>query len=235
MADKDLKLALLLKLNDQMSKGLRVALKTVQDESKKTSRSIEDIAKAANKVKPTGFERLNSVMKTMQGTAKGLLSTLNKVGQVGVAGAAGGYVLKSAAAAPMAYDRRLALLSNTANSNLDATGRIAAKAKLDAAIRNASKYGGTPEQNAETLNTLVGSGAFGNANQAAGLLPTLAKYQTGTGAAGTDLAQILVAAKQTMGMTDAQMPVMLSKAIKAGQEGGFELSDMAIGLSTAMA
>lgn len=227
MADKNLELALLLKLNDQMSRGLRAAMRTAQDESKKTGRSLADIAKSTNNIKPTGIERLNKALRTVQNTAKGVLGTLNNIARAGAAVAAGGYVLKAAAERPIAYDRRLALLSNTANSGLDAAGRIRAKAQLDAAIRNASRFGGSPEQNAETLNTLVGSGAFGNANQAAGLLPMLAKFQTGTGAPGNDLAQIMVAAKQTMGMSDAQLPVMLSKAIRAGQEGGFELTDMA--------
>lgn len=232
MSGKNLELALLLKLNDQMSKGLKAAMQTVDKEAKTASKSIESIAKAANGVRPTGFERMNASLKTMHNTAKSTLATLAQIGrtgiQVGSAVIAGAYVAKSAAERPMSYDRRLALLSNTANNDLDAAGRIAAKEKLNAGIRGAvNAGGGTPEQAADTLNTLVGSGAFGNANQAVSLLPMLQKMSTATGASGNDLAQIAIAAKQTMGIADKDMPAMLSKAIKAGQEGGFELTDMA--------
>ncbi len=230
---RNLELALLLRLNDQMSRGLRTAMQGVSRESNTASRSVESIVTAANRVRPTGIERMTAALRTMHSTARSALSTL---AQVGAAGMAGGYVLKNAIERPMAYDRRLALLSNTANSDLDATGRIAAKEKLNAGIRNAVNIGGgTPELAADALNTLVGSGAMGNANHSISLLPTIQKYATGSGASGNDLAKIMIAAKQNMGIADADMPAMLSKSIRAGQEGGFELSDMSKWLPQQMA
>jgi hypothetical protein len=235
MAGSNLELALLLRLNDQMSRGLRAAMQNVSQESRTASRSVENIAAAANRVRPAGIERMNAALRTLHSTAKSTLSTLAKIGsttaQVGSAVMAGGYVAKSAAERPMAYDKRLALLSNTANSDLDAAGRIAAKIQLDKGIRQAVNKdqgggGGTPEQALDALNTLVGSGAFGNAKQAMSLLPMVQKNATGTGADSNDLAKIMIAAKQNMGIADRDMPAMLSKAIRAGQEGGFELSDM---------
>jgi hypothetical protein len=240
MAGKNLELALLLKLNDQMSKGLKAVMQGVEKESRSAGKSLSSIAAEVNKIRPTGIDRLHASLKQVHNTAKSTLSTLAQIGrtgaQVGSAVMAGGYMAKSAAERPMTYDRRLALLSNTANSDLDATGRIAAKENLNAGIKNAvNAGGGTPEQAADALNTLVGSGAFGNANQAVSLLPMVQKYSTGSGASGNDLAQILVAAKQTMGIADKDMPAMLSKAIKAGQAGGFELTDMAKWLPQQMA
>jgi hypothetical protein len=240
MAGKNLELALLLKLNDQMSKGLKAAMQSVEKDSKSAGKSLASIATEANKIRPTGIDRLHASLKQVHNTAKSTLATLAQIGrtgaQVGSAVMAGGYVAKSAAERPMAYDRRLALLSNTANNNLDAAGRIAAKQNLNAGIKNAvSVGGGTPEQALDALNTLVGSGAFGNANQAMGLLPTIQKNSTGTGADSNDLAKIMIAAKQNMDIADKDMPAMLSKAIRAGQEGGFELSDMSKWLPQQMA
>lgn len=233
MSGKNLELALLLSLKDQMSKGLRAAMQGVDKESKSVGKSLASVAAEANKIRPTGIDRLNASLKTAHNTAKSMLSTLAQVGSATVAGS---YALKSAADRPMAYDRRLALLSNTANSDLDAAGRIAAKEKLNSGIRGAVNVGGgTPEQAADALNTLVGSGAFGNANQAVSLLPTVQKNATGTGADGNDLAKIMIAAKQNMDIADKDMPAMLSKAIRAGEEGGFELKDMAKWLPQQMA
>jgi hypothetical protein len=240
MAGKNLELALLLKLNDQMSKGLKAAMQSVEKDSNSAGKSLARIAQETNKIRPTGVDRLNASLKKVHDTAKSTLSTLAKIGsagaQAGAAVMAGGYVAKSAAERPISYDRKLALLSNTANNNLDAAGRIAAKEKLNAGIKQAvTEGGGTPEQALDALNTLVGSGAFGNANQAMSQLPTVQKYTTGTGADSNDLAKIMIAAKQNMGIADKDMPAMLSKAIRAGQEGGFELSDMSKWLPQQMA
>jgi len=236
----NLELQLLLKLNDQMSVGLKSAMKSVQQESSNVAKSMDRIANATRRIKPTAIERMTGALRSMQGAAKASISVLQKVGQAGAAAFAGGYVLKSAAERPMAYDRRLAIMANTAYSDRDVAGRIAGKSKMDAAIRSAVKQGGgTPEQAAETLNELIGSGAMGQGqagiNSSLSLLPTLQKYATGTGADPQDLAKIVIAAKQSMGITDAQIPAMLSKAIKGGQEGGFELNDMAKWLPQEMA
>lgn len=230
MAGKNLELALLLKLNDQMSKGLRAAMQGVDKESQTAGKSMESLAKAANTIRPTGIDRLHASLKKVHDTAKSTLSTLANIYSTGAkivgAAAAGGYVAKSAAERPMAYGRRLALLSNTANNDLDAAGRIAAKEKLNSGIRNAVNVGGgTPELAADALNDLVSSGEF-NMDQALAQLPTIMKNSTGTGASGKDLAQILISAKQVMGIADKDLDTVLSKSIRGGQEGQFELPDM---------
>ncbi|MDP1681090.1 MAG: phage tail tape measure protein [Burkholderiales bacterium] len=148
---------------------------------------------------------------------------------------AGGYVIKQAAAAPMAYDRRLALMANTAFSDRSVAGRIAGKRELDSTIVGAVRTGGgTREDAAETLDSLLASGAF-NAKSAGGLLPLLQKYATGAGAAPKDLANIAIRAKQNFGIRDDQFGEMFDKAIASGQAGGFELKDMARWLPQQMA
>jgi hypothetical protein len=235
-----MELQLLLKLNDQVSRGASAALRTVQRESRNTTRDLNGIAAAANRIRPTGIERMTSALRQMQRAAKSSLEMLQKGAQFGAGLAAGGYVLKQAAARPMAFDRRLALLANTAYSDQGVSGRIAGKAQLRSSIRAAVNYGGgNPEQAADTLNTLVGSGAFGQGrsgiNNSLKLLPTLLRASSGTGADANDLARIAIAGKQNLGLTDDEMPAAIAKAIRAGQEGGFELNDMARWLPQQMA
>lgn len=235
----NLELQMLLKLNDQMSKGLKSAMQTVRQESDGVAKSVAGIASAASRIKPTAIERMTSALRSMQGAAKSSVAMLQKVAQAGAAAAAGGYVLKSAADRPMAYDRRLVIMANTAYSDRDVAGRIAGKSEMDAGIRRAVKLGGTPEQAADTLNELIASGAMGKGqagiNSSLSLLPTLQKAATGIGGDPKDLAKIVIAAKQSMGITDAQIPALLSKAIKGGQEGQFESRDMAKWLPQQMA
>lgn len=237
---KNIELQLILRLNDQLSRGLKSALQAVQGESKAVENSVSGIAAATARIKTTPIERITSALRTMRSAASAARETLMKVAQTGAAVAAGGYVLKSAAARPMDYDRRLALMANTAYSERDVAGRIAGKSELDKAIRAATRNGhGTPEQAAETLNTLVSSGAMGQGkaglDASMKLLPMLQEAAQGTGASGNDLAQIAIAAKQNMGLSNEQIPLAISKAIRAGQEGGFELSNMARWLPQQMA
>lgn len=237
---RNLELQLLLRLNDQMSRGLKSALQAVQGESKAVENSVSGIAAATARIKTTPIERMTSALRTMRSAASAAHETLMKVARVGAAAAAGGYVLKSAADRPMAYDRKLALVANTAYGDRDVAGRIAGKAEIEAGVRDAVKrYGGTPEQILDTFTTLVGSGAMGQGQagvkSSLGALPFLQQAATGTGASGNDLAHIYLAAKQNMGMSDREAQLGISKAIKAGQEGGFELKDMARWLPQQMA
>ena len=257
MSHSDLNLVMLLRLNNQMSRGLREAMTSAQRDmlgvergttsatrsmtglnraARESASSLTRIATASRGINAAPVDRLTRSLRGLHTAASSSYSMLMNVAKVGASIAAGGFVLKAAAEKPMAYDRRLALLSNTANSDLDVGGRIAAKKQLDSGIRNAvNTGGGTVDKAMDALNALVGSGAFGNATQSLKLLPMLQKFSTGSGAQAEDLAAIMVAAKRNMGITDKEMPVMLSKAIRAGQLGGFELTDMAKFLPEQMA
>ncbi len=140
----------------------------------------------------------------------------------------------------MDYDRKLALTSNVAYSDRDATGRIAGKMELDKAVRKAQQAGlGSQDQVLETLNQLVGSGAMGEGSKGVknsiDLLPTIAKAATGSGADPSDIAKIVIAGKQNMNMSNDEIKKFLSQSITAGNLGGFELKDMARYLPEQMA
>ena len=114
-------------------------------------------------------------------------------------------------------------------------GRRAGMADLDRAITAAVRFGGGKrEQGAETLDTLIASGAM-SVTDAMQLLPQLQRKATGTGADPAELAQIAIRGMQTFGIKPDQISQALDMAIVAGQAGGFELKDMARWLPKQMA
>lgn len=145
---------------------------------------------------------------------------------------AGGLTAAGAVVAPsvrnqMSYEQRLANMANTAFADSNTADRRKGMQSMDALIRRSvSIGGGNKESAAETLDTLLASGAVDYAS-AERLMPVLQKYSSATGADSRDLAQIAIRLKQTFGITDDQIPVALSMAVKSGQLGSFELKDQA--------
>jgi len=213
---------------EQVARAARI----VDQSGSQATTSLTHLAAAANKPHTSAIDKLATSLKNVRSVAAATLDTINGIARAGTQVAAGGYVMAAASKRPIKYETQVAALSNTASSGLDKAGRIFSQKTLDAAIQKAIREnGGAQESAIENLNSLVGSGAFGNGKDAVqnalGMLPTVQKAQTASLADGKDIAQILISAKQTMGIGDAQMPALISKAIKAGQEGGFELKDMA--------
>lgn len=197
------------------------------------SMSMREQARAAeaarNKVRELNNEmgKFTLAQKAMRGLQTG----------AAVAGgaAAAGYVLSKPIGQTMDYGMRLAQMSNTAFTERDTIGRIAGKRELNTAIVNATRIGGgTRESSAETLDTLIASGAM-SGKDAMGMLPTLTKAATASGADSSQLAQIGVRGMQTFGIKPGEMGKVIDMAITAGQAGGFELKDMAKWLPQQMA
>lgn len=156
-----------------------------------------------------------------------------------VAGAAGAgaaaYTLKDPARQAMSYDRRLAGMANTAYAERDAAGRIAGMKTLESAVNRARKFGGgTREQAAEALDTMIASGTVSETDAMA-MLPGIMKAATASGADANALATIAIRAKQSFKIRAEDIPAVLSAAMAAGQAGGFELKDMAKWLPQQMA
>lgn len=197
------------------------------------SMSMREQARAAeaarNKVRELNNEmgKFTLAQKAMRGLQTG----------AAVAGgaAAAGYVLSKPISQTMDYGMRLAQMSNTAFTERDTIGRIAGKRELNTAIINATRLGGgTRENTAETLDTLIASGAM-SGKDAMGMLPTLTKAATASGADSSQLAQIGIRGMQTFGIKPGEMSKVIDMAITAGQAGGFELKDMAKWLPQQMA
>ncbi|MCW3479741.1 phage tail tape measure protein [Neisseriaceae bacterium JH1-16] len=182
--------------------------------------------------------QVRELRREMQGVSqlqRGMMAGAKGVA-AGVAGAAGaGYVLAQPVRRTMDYDRRLAMMANTAYAERDVAGRRAGMRELDEAIKHAVRVGGgTREGAAETLDNLIASGSMSQ-KTAINLLPTLQKNSTGTGADPNELGNIAVRAMQTFKIKENEIPMVLDMAIKAGQEGGFELKDMSKWLPQQMA
>lgn len=127
----------------------------------------------------------------------------------------------------MTYEQRLAMMANTAFADQGLAGRRAGMQSMDKAIRKSVAVGGgTKESAAETMDTLLASGAV-DYNSAEKLLPTLQKYSTATEADPKELAQIAIRLKQSFGISDEQVPTALNMVIKSGQLGSFEIKNLA--------
>ncbi|WP_321821217.1 MULTISPECIES: phage tail tape measure protein [unclassified Burkholderia] len=158
-----------------------------------------------------------------------------KAGAAVAGAAAGAMVVAPAVNETMAYDRRLAMMANTAFSDRDIPGRRRGAKELDTAIRSAVRQGGgSPDQAADTLDNLLASGAVSD-KTAMQLLPTLQKFATATGANPNELGNIAIRAMQNFGIKEAEIPRALDMALKGGQAGGFELRDMSKWLPQQMA
>lgn len=179
-----------------------------------------------------GIDQVSSKMRGLaQLAAKGLQAAPGAI-----AGVAGGfYAAKSMLDKPMDYSLKLAHMANTAFGDRDLAGRQAGKRELNEAILKAVRDGGgTREQGAATLDSLIASGAV-PIDKAKAMLPSLMKASSASGAAPEAMAQIAIKAMQTFKISEEQLPEILNIAMKAGQAGGFELKDMAKWLPQMMA
>ncbi|MDE3996754.1 phage tail tape measure protein [Glaesserella parasuis] len=154
---------------------------------------------------------------------------------VGAGVAAGAMVMREPARNQMDFDKRLAMVANTAYSDRDVQGRIAGKEDLFKAVEKAVKVGrGTKEDALNSLDTLLASGVI-SADTAMNLLPTLQKAAVATGATPDDIAKIVISSMQQMGIGEQDIGKVLDMAVAAGQAGQFELADMAAWLPQQMA
>lgn len=195
--------------------------------------SLREQARAAEALKTKLRELNNEAGKYSLGQR---MSGAWKAGAgMAAGGAAAGYVLAKPVSQTMDYGMRLAQMANTAYSDRDTAGRIAGKRELNNAIVGAVRQGGgTRESAAETLDSIIASGAM-SAKDAMSILPSITKAATASGADATELAQIAIRSMQTFKIKAGDMPGILDMGIAAGQAGGFELKDMAKWLPQQMA
>ena len=192
-----------------------------------------ELARAADATR-SKIAGLNAEMgKTSWGQRLGNVGTA--MASVGAGMAAGAMVMAQPMKKQMDYDRRLAMVSNTAFSDRDVAGRIAGKKELHEAVKSAVENGGgTKEDALAALDKLLASDTV-KAETAMKLLPTLQKGAVATGASTEDLSAIAISAMQQFGISEDQIGAVLDKAVAAGQAGNFELSDMARWLPQQMA
>lgn len=206
--------------------------------------SADQMAIAQEKVRQKVTQLTNEMGKLTTAQRKAADEAANlergqKVMRYGAAGAAGvaaaAYTLKGPAEQAMSYDRRLANMANTAYAERDAAGRkIGMKTLEDAVNKARHEGGGTRDQAAGALDTMIASGTVSDSD-AMKMLPGIMKASTASGADANALATIAIRAKQSFKIKAEDLPSVLSAAMAAGQAGGFELKDMAKWLPQQMA
>lgn len=233
--------------SSQRLANAREQLETRSDQA--IRRELDQTVSAYNRLYRAGFssaaeqarafgklrERVAELNRELRGTeraesflARGKrgMGGLWNAGSAIAGGAAGAMVVSPAIHQAMDYDRRLAMMANTAFSDRDVAGRKRGVAELNNAIVGAVRAGGgSREKAADTLDNLLASGAVSD-KTAMQLLPTLQKFSTATGADPNELGNIAIRAMQNFGIKETDIPRALDMALKGGQAGGFELRDM---------
>ncbi len=148
---------------------------------------------------------------------------------VGGAVAAAGYVAARAIEKPVDYDTRLRKATTTAFAGKDIEGLRAGYQELGELIKTTvrSVSGATRDETLGAYEALVGSGNF-TKDESAQLLPSVMKTSVASGADSSSLVQ--AAEKLKMGelkLKTEEIPLALSKIMRAGQEGGFEITNSA--------
>lgn len=199
--------------------------------------SMGEQARAADAAKNRIRELNNEMGRYTLGQR--IASGFNTGRNVAAGALAAGYVMSRPVNQTMDYGMRLAGMANTAFNDRNTAGRIAGKAELnDAIVKSVREGGGTRDGAATALDTLIASGVFTGKDaikNATGMLPSLMKASTASGADSSELAQIGIRSMQTMGIKPGDMGKVFDMAIAAGQAGGFELKDMAKWLPQQMA
>ncbi|UTV56174.1 phage tail tape measure protein [Burkholderia arboris] len=194
----------------------------------------------------SSLDRMNaylaSVSRRLDDVRRNAERAAHVVGRIGQTGAAvvGGAVAGGAAAAatlqrPMSFDERLAHLSNVAYGEKTPAQRILEIRNLEGTINSAVRYGGGSRDTAlQALGALMASGAV-EISDAKAMLPNLQKGATAGDADVTEIAQIAVAGMRNYGLSKDDMDKAISKGVVAGQEGSFEIKNMAHYLPELMA
>ncbi len=208
-------------------------------------REIQLTEAAYNRLARSGTASAKELARAQEASLRKVRELKKEMGEVektpwrpglgSVATISGAYMLAKPAVTRAAnYDHSVAQITNTLFSERDKAGRLEGKAEVKAAITAALKQGGGDrDQAAATLNELLSSGEFGKTS-AFKMLGTIQQASTASGADSKDLAAIALSLKRA-GVSEDRLPAMLSKTIRSGQLGGFELSDMAKTLPEAMA
>ncbi|RNM05867.1 phage tail tape measure protein [Dickeya undicola] len=184
-------------------------------------------------------EQLTRLRTELNGTASamGKFERLRNAGSNAMA-VAGGVatavaVIKDPVKRQMAFNRRNAEIANTAYNKLSPEERIQKIPVINNAIREAVRYGGgTPESAQSTLNTLFAGGL--DDDVAIKMLPDITKNATASGANPEELAKIGIGAIKNFGIKLEDLPKVYDKVIRSGENGKYELSDMAGSLPKTM-
>jgi hypothetical protein len=195
--------------------------------------SFEEQRRAARAMREE-VTRLHNEMGRLTGRQQ-LLRGARIAGGVAVGVGTAAVLAAPAVKRSLDYDLRLAYMANTAFAERNTAGRRAGKSELDAIIRDAVRFGGgTRDGAAETADALFGSGIF-KVGDVKAILRDAQLAGTANNADPAAFAQMAITANQTMGIPADRMGRVFGMGTYAGQQGGFEIRDMAKWLPQQMA
>jgi hypothetical protein len=214
-------------------------------------REIQRTEAAYNRLARSGRLSFNEQRRAAQATRDEVTRLNNEMGKLtkhqqaqqramrgltfgaGVVGA--GALIAPTVKKTMDYDLRLAYLANTGYSERNKAGRLAGRNELDAKVSRAVAYGGGTRDSAlDTLEQLLGAGIF-KPEQIGMLLDESTKAGTANNVGAAAFAEMAIKANKSMGIGPEQAKRMFGIATFAGQQGGFEIKDMAKHLPAQMA
>lgn len=177
-------------------------------------------------------ERVSKLRTELSGVSE-TMTRMQRIKMVGsnVAAVAGGVaaaamVIKDPVQRQMAFERKNAEIANTAYNNLSPEERKKKIPAMNVAIQKAVREGGgTPEAAQGTLNTLFAGGL--DEKMAMKVLPDITRYATASGADPQQLAKIAIAALKNFKIKPEQITTLFDKAVRSGENGKYELADMA--------
>lgn len=213
------------------SRGVTMAFKKAAQETDSFSGKLRRAARNSY------FGRLRDDLKKVRQEARlawQQMSTLEKtthrmqrVGSLAAGITAAAWVLKEPVKKTMDFDMRMRHMSNTAYAGESLDRRRVGVKELEAAINSAVRsYGGNRDSAAGALDSIIASGVL-QPDAAMRMLPAIQKAATGFNAETEDIAAIGIAAVQNMKVNADEIGKVLDMAGKGGQEGGFELNNMA--------
>jgi hypothetical protein len=226
--------------NSRATKGAEAtarAQKKIADAAKAVARASREVERADPGGKlARGFDSARQKAEALGRAVKGLGNVGKGAFQVGAGVAAAGTAAYMAVRKPIDYERRLAMMANTAFADRTTLeGRQAGMQELRGAVDTAVRSGGGSRENAaDALDAMIASGSV-KIDAAKSMLPVIQKFATSTGAQSTEIADILIRGIQNNFFTADEAETALNKALAAGQQGGFELKDMARWLPQMMA
>ena len=213
------------------SRGVTMAFKKAAQETDSFSGKLRRAARNSY------FGRLRDDLKKVRQEARlawQQMSTLEKtthrmqrVGSLAAGVTAAAWVLKEPVKKTMDFDMRMRHMSNTAYAGESLDRRRVGVKELEAAINSAVRsYGGNRDSAAGALDSIIASGVL-QPDAAMRMLPAIQKAATGFNAETEDIAAIGIAAVKNMKVNADEIGKVLDMAGKGGQEGGFELNNMA--------
>lgn len=229
---------------DAITKGMSDTGRAAQGAAQQAMRVHDQLRKVTglrpNASLPRWFREIGTAADQTAARVQRLTQGVGKLvtawGQAAGGAAAGAAVLAGPVRKTMSYDTQLRGVVNTAYAGESIDVRRARMTTINDAVMRAvraGKGGATREDALAAIQTLTGSGEYKDPRDALAALPSITRAAAANGSTSTDFAQIALASRRTLGLTDTDR--VFNMATRAGQLGGFEIRDMAKGLPAQLA